>query len=67
VNPSPKKYQAIPDRPLKALDELQANECRYPFGLDNKQFCGLQAEKGVYCKEHYARCYKENSSLKDKK
>lgn len=52
--------QDIPDRPLKAFNELKGNECRYGYYVTDVKFCGHEVVKGKpYCKEHMAVCYKK--------
>lgn len=58
IDPTPMKYQKRPDRKLYKYEDLQPHQCQYPFGVDNKDFCGLDRTKGAYCEEHYKRCYK---------
>lgn len=40
-----------------ALVELQAGDCRYPYGDTDFTFCGLPALAGApYCVPHYHLC-----------
>lgn len=58
IDPTPIKYQKRPDRTLFKLEDLKPNQCHYPYGVDDKEFCGLKREHGAYCEEHYKRCYR---------
>lgn len=40
----------------KALLDLGDGDCRYMVG---QRFCGLPKERGSYCHQHSARCYRD--------
>jgi hypothetical protein len=53
---------------MKTLLELEANECRFPFGESDFKFCGrpthlyMRFEKicsSPYCREHHLICIVE--------
>lgn len=35
------------------LDQLEANDCRYPFGDNPFTFCGRKTDGSSYCAEHF--------------
>lgn len=65
--PSIKKIKPISEKetvPKKSLkyEDLKPNQCQFPYGSDNKTFCGKEKSRGAYCEEHYKKCYKSVKS-----
>ncbi len=43
---------------MKALLDLEDNDCRFPFGEDTIMFCGeAKQEKSSYCAFHHRKCW----------